>query len=73
MFFYQLTPIPGWSSLEAVRVQEQLGEGVDGDESLEIAMGRHKVHNGLDLRLRVSPGSTVVASAGVITGTRTYT
>lgn len=57
--FYQLSLVLDWSSGVAVGVQEHLGVGVDGDEGLEVAMGLHKVHNGLDLRLRVSSGSTV--------------
>lgn len=55
----QLDLVPGWSSSVAERVQEQLGVGMDGNKGLDVAIGFHKVHNGLDLRLRVSPGSTV--------------
>lgn len=56
--FYQLGLVLDWSPGVAVGVQEHLGVGMDGDEGLEVSVGLHKVHNGLDLRLRVSPGST---------------
>lgn len=56
--FYQLSLVLGWSPGVAVGVQEHLGVGMDGDESLDVTAGLHKVHNGLDFRLRVSPGST---------------
>lgn len=45
---------------------------MDGDESFDVSMGLHEVHNGLDLRLRVSPGSTVGLRAWAAAGTRAY-
>lgn len=45
---------------------------MDGHESLQVAMRLDKVHDGLDLRLRVSLGSTVSLRAGAVTGTGTY-
>ena len=44
----------GWSCAVAIRVQEHLGVGVDGEESLDVPVGLHKVHNGLDFRLGMS-------------------
>ncbi len=40
---------------------------MDGHKGLEIAVRFHKVHNGLDLRLRMSTGTAVRLSAGVVT------
>lgn len=56
---YQLRLVLAWSPGVAVGVQEHLGVGMDGDKGLEVTVGLHKVHNGLDLRLRVSSGSMV--------------
>lgn len=69
---YELTLVLGWSPGVAVRIQQHLGVGVDGHEGLDVAMGLHKVHNGLNLGLRVSPGSTVGLRTGVVAGTRCY-
>lgn len=56
---YQLGLVLDGSPGVAVRVQEHLGVGVNGDEGLDVAMGPHKVNNRLDLRLRVGPESMV--------------
>lgn len=73
MFLYQLSLVLHWSVGVAVRIQEHLGVGMDGDEGLEVSVGLHKVHNGPDLRLGVSPGSAVGLGAGVATGTGSCT
>lgn len=41
---------------------------MDGDEGLDVAVRLHKVHNGLDLGLRVSSGSTIGLRAGAAAG-----
>lgn len=43
---------------------------MDGQESLQVTVRLHKVHNGLDLRLGISAGSMVGLGAGVAAGTR---
>lgn len=70
--FHQLGLVFDCSPGVAVRIHEHLGVGVDGDEGLDVSMALHKVHNGLDLRFRVSPGSTVGLGARVATSTRSY-
>lgn len=56
---HQLSLVLDGSPGVAVGVQQHLGEGVNGDEGFHVAVGLHKVHDGLDLGLRVSLGATV--------------
>ena len=58
-FSYQLSLVFGRTCGVAIRVQEHLRVCMDGDEGLDVAMGLHKVHNGLDLRFRMSTGTMV--------------
>lgn len=57
--YYQLSLVLHWSPGVAVRVQQHLGVGVDGDECLDVTVSLHKIHDGFDFTLRVSSGSTV--------------
>lgn len=43
----------------AVGVEQKLGVAVDGDESFDVLMALHKVHDGLHLWLRVGVGPVV--------------
>lgn len=72
-FFYQLGLVLDWGPGVTVGVQEHLGVGMDGEESLEVTVGLHKVHNGLDLRLGISTGSMVGLGAGAAAGTSSCT
>lgn len=71
--FYQLGLVLAWGPGVAVGVQEHLGVGVDGNEGLDVTVGLDKVHDGLDLRLGVSSGSTVGLRARAAAGTSSYT
>ncbi len=53
----------------SVWIEEHLGIAVDGQKGLEIAVRFHKVHNGLDLRLRMNAGTMVCLRAWVAAGT----
>lgn len=57
-FFYQLSIVLDPSPGVAIGKHEQLRIGVDGDEGLNVVR-LHKFHNGFDLRLRLSFGSTI--------------
>lgn len=59
ILFYQLGLVLDRSRGVSVGVQEHLRVGVDGDEGLEVTVGLHKVHDGLDLGLGVSLFSPV--------------
>jgi len=52
--------------------EQQLGVGVDGDEGLYVAVRLDKVHDRLDLSLRVGAGSAVHLGTGLATGTSTW-
>lgn len=52
----------------AVRIHEQLGVGVHGDEGLEVAVALDQVHHVLHLDLRVSRRAVVGVGAGVFAG-----
>lgn len=56
---YQLSLVLDRRPRVTVGIHEHLRIGMDGDEGLDVAVGFHKVHNGLDLRFGVSPGSVV--------------
>lgn len=53
----------------AVRIHEQLGVGVHGDEGLEVSVALDQVHHVLHLDLRVSPRAVVGVGAWVFAGT----
>lgn len=57
-FFYQHSIVLDRSPGVAIGKHEQLRIGVDGDEGLNVVRV-HKSHNGIDLRLRLSYGSTI--------------
>lgn len=64
---HQLCLVRGWFRRVAVGVEQELGIAVDGDEGLDVPMARHKVHDGLDLHLRVGKFASVSFRAGVAT------
>lgn len=57
----------------AVGVHEELGEGVDGDEGLEVPVGVDEVHHVLHLNLRMGRRSVVGIGAGFVAGARAWT
>lgn len=66
---YQLRLVGDVATGVAVRIHEQLGVGVHGDEGLEVSMALDQVHHVLHLDLRVSRRSVVGVGTGVFAGT----
>lgn len=69
---HQLSLVLAGSFGVAVRVEEHLRVTVDGHKGFDVAMRLNKVHDGLDLRLRVSTRSTVRLWARGTARTRTW-
>lgn len=69
---HQLCFIHARSTGVTVGVEHHLRVAMDGQKGLEIAVRLRKIHNGPDLRLRVSTHSTVRLRARVTTGTSTW-
>lgn len=65
---YQLILVAGWVFLVAKGIEEELGVAVDGDEGLDVPVGLHEVHNGLDLRFGIGELAMVGLRAGVAAG-----
>lgn len=56
---YQFLLVRYWGAGVAIGVKQELGVAVDGDESLDVPVVLHKVHDGLHLGLRVGVRSVV--------------
>lgn len=48
---HQFLLVRCWGFGVAVGIEQELGVAVDGDESLDVAMALHKVHDGFHLGL----------------------